>query len=510
MRRDPEHLFQAGVIRTLLEQPDRITIQTTRVEHGADETRLPVAGWSMEKIASSEGQSVISEPLLTIEKGFKILSHEIHHRLASDAMSTIISSSGSLGSGAYSYDGNGLRVKKSVPISSPTTTTVYIISGSKVIAEYDNGAAVGSPSREYIYSGGNLIAKISGSTTTYYHQDHLSNRLVTNASGTAIEQLGHLPFGERWYDSSNEKWRFTSYERDSESTNDYALARYYVNRLGRFSGVDPLSGNIGDPQSLNHYAYVTNDPINAIDPMGMSDEYESALDDCADAPFSTGEICLGKGSALTGEGGTDEWGFNWWLSQLVSPAFFTDGYNSGPNFTEAELNPPTFYACDECAPWSYQVNIYVFGNGLDINPLDPNTQCNSMGCNWYSMSLRWPSSVRSGSGSGGGGGGDILDARANALAHALMKTGVQNLNNPCTYAAVYAGSALGGVGASGEAVELLGTAITTYWPQGIGLVSYLLFRQSMGGYPASRFIQNIPNNYNKARDAVQGVCNAMQ
>src|SRR5207249_10067932 len=49
----------------------------------------------------------------------------------------------------YVYDGNGLRVKKCLPnCASPTSFTVYVFSGSKVIAEYDNGAAVGSPSRE--------------------------------------------------------------------------------------------------------------------------------------------------------------------------------------------------------------------------------------------------------------------------------------------------------------------------------------------------------------------------
>jgi hypothetical protein len=73
-----------GVIRMLLEKPDGMTIQAARVEHGADETRLPVAGWSVEKISSPEGQSVISEPLLAIEKGFKILSHEIYHGFAQD------------------------------------------------------------------------------------------------------------------------------------------------------------------------------------------------------------------------------------------------------------------------------------------------------------------------------------------------------------------------------------------------------------------------------------------
>ncbi len=55
---------------------------------------------------------------------------------------------------AYSYDGKGLRFKK----VSGGTTTVYLFWGSKVIAEYVNGAAVGSPTREYIYSGSQLLA----------------------------------------------------------------------------------------------------------------------------------------------------------------------------------------------------------------------------------------------------------------------------------------------------------------------------------------------------------------
>ena len=83
------------------------------------------------------------------------------------------------GSGTYTYDGNGLRVKK----VAGSTTTVYIFSGSKVIAEYANGAAPSSPTREYVYAGGALLARIDSSGTNYYHQDHLSNRMVTNSSG---------------------------------------------------------------------------------------------------------------------------------------------------------------------------------------------------------------------------------------------------------------------------------------------------------------------------------------
>jgi RHS repeat-associated protein len=143
------------------------------------------------------------------------------------------------------------------------------LASAKVIAEYLNGANASSPSWEYIYLGGALLASVANSTVTYYHQDHLSNRLVTNSSGSATEQLGNYPFGESWYAATGEKWLFTSYERDSESNNDYALARYYVNRFGRFLSADPLSGSVADPQSLNRYAYVENNPINAADPSGL-------------------------------------------------------------------------------------------------------------------------------------------------------------------------------------------------------------------------------------------------
>jgi hypothetical protein len=97
----------------------------------------------------------------------------------------------------YNYDGAGVRVRKCLPnCVSPTTSTVYVFSGSKVIAEYGNGALVGSPSREYIYSSSALLAKIDSTGTKYYHQDHLSNRLVTDSSGNTAAQLGHFPFGE--------------------------------------------------------------------------------------------------------------------------------------------------------------------------------------------------------------------------------------------------------------------------------------------------------------------------
>jgi RHS repeat-associated protein len=174
---------------------------------------------------------------------------------------------GSSTGGTYTYDGNGLRVSK----SASSTTTVYLFSGSKVVAEYDNGAAPSSPSREYIYLSGALLAKIESGATVYFHRDHLSNRVLTDSSGNILGQRGHYPFGETWYESgTTTKFKFATYERDSESTNDYARARSYADRFGRFASPDSVESAKGqNAQGLNRYPYVTSDPVNLTDPSGQ-------------------------------------------------------------------------------------------------------------------------------------------------------------------------------------------------------------------------------------------------
>ena len=68
---------------------------------------------------------------------------------------------------------------------------------------------------------------------------------------------------------------FTGKERDSESGNDYFGARYYASTMGRFLSPDwsakeePVPyAKLGDPQSLNLYAYVLNNPLIHVDPDG--------------------------------------------------------------------------------------------------------------------------------------------------------------------------------------------------------------------------------------------------
>jgi RHS repeat-associated protein len=179
-----------------------------------------------------------------------------------DAQNRVQSTSGSLGSGTYTYGASGHRVVK----SSGGNTTVYIYAGNQVIAEYLNGTLT----REYVHAGGNLLATHDSGTLYFHHRDHQSIRVTTDASGNKMGEQGHYPFGESWYlSNTTTKWQHTTYERDPESGNDYAMHRHNVNRLGRFLSLDPVKGRAENPQRLNRYSYVMNDPINRRDPTGL-------------------------------------------------------------------------------------------------------------------------------------------------------------------------------------------------------------------------------------------------
>ena len=69
--------------------------------------------------------------------------------------------------------------------------------------------------------------------------------------------------------------RSTGKERDAESGNDYFGARYYASTMGRFMSPDwsakimPVPyAKLDNPQSLNLYAYVGNDPLIHVDADG--------------------------------------------------------------------------------------------------------------------------------------------------------------------------------------------------------------------------------------------------
>ena len=148
-------------------------------------------------------------------------------------------------------------------------------------AEYMESGSSTAPqwSKTYIYLGARLLSTLtpngSGSEAIqFHHPDRLGTRLVTDPSnGTSFEQVT-LPFGTALNAEStgSTNRRFTSYDRSPATGLDYAVNRHYDPQQGRFTQVDPIgmgASSLTNPQSLNMYSYVGNDPVNRTDPSGL-------------------------------------------------------------------------------------------------------------------------------------------------------------------------------------------------------------------------------------------------
>jgi RHS repeat-associated protein len=98
-------------------------------------------------------------------------------------------------------------------------------------------------------------------------------------------------------------YRFTGKERDIESSLDMFGARYYGSSLGRFMTPDwaakPIAvpyAHYGNPQSLNLYSYVQNNPTTVGDPDGNGDAGTFCNTQCRyGTPVSQGEIQVETG-----------------------------------------------------------------------------------------------------------------------------------------------------------------------------------------------------------------------
>ena len=103
----------------------------------------------------------------------------------------------------------------------------------------------------------------------YYINDHLGTpqRLITG-EGTVVWQAAALPFGRTQVQlgTVQNNLRFPGQYFDAEAGLHYNWNRYYDPETGRYLSPDP----IGLDGGLNLYAYVENDPVNYVDPEGLS------------------------------------------------------------------------------------------------------------------------------------------------------------------------------------------------------------------------------------------------
>jgi RHS repeat-associated protein len=140
-------------------------------------------------------------------------------------------------------------------------------------------------------------------STTFYAGDHLgSAQMLMSAGGWPLESSQYMPFGGEITNSASNPnhYKFTGKERDTESGLDYFGARYYGSNMGRFMSPDwsakaepvPYS-KLTDPQSLNLYSYVGNNPLALID----ADGHET-LHLCSGAEQGAGACGAGEVSTM--------------------------------------------------------------------------------------------------------------------------------------------------------------------------------------------------------------------
>lgn len=178
----------------------------------------------------------------------------------------------------YTYDADGNRVQKS------SGKIYWYGGGSEVLDESDSS---GNITDEYVFLGGKRIAHrvVSGNSIYYYAEDFLgTSRVIATAAGSVCYEADFYPFGgER--DVTNTctpTYKFEGKERDTETNNDDFGARYYSSQFGRWTSPDWSSvpvpvpyANLTNPQTLNLYAMVHDNPESFADLDGHEDDGSS-------------------------------------------------------------------------------------------------------------------------------------------------------------------------------------------------------------------------------------------
>ena len=193
-----------------------------------------------------------------------------------DYRNRLASASSTTDSITYAYDHNNQRTE----ITNGSSTTVY---PNKL---YNTD---GTTETKHIFDHeGTVIATAetaASSTKVYYnHPDHLTgSNVISNEAGALEQTIDYYPFGGIRVNDRNsvfdEQRKFTGQEYDEDTNLHYYGARYYNQDIGRFVSQDLVFLAVGtgdkrvnialqNPQFLNSYSYVGNNPLKYVDEEG--------------------------------------------------------------------------------------------------------------------------------------------------------------------------------------------------------------------------------------------------
>jgi RHS repeat-associated protein len=170
------------------------------------------------------------------------------------------------------YDGDGNRVSENIG----GVTTNYLVDTqnptgyAQVVEELQNGAV----SRTYSYG----LERISETqpinstlTTSFYGYDGQGSvRFLTGSAGAVTDTYDYDGFGNLINQTGGtpNNYLFAGEQYDPNLGVYYNRARYLNTSTGRFLTTDAFEGKLSTPISLHKYLYVSDSPVDNLDPSG--------------------------------------------------------------------------------------------------------------------------------------------------------------------------------------------------------------------------------------------------
>ncbi|MDA2919342.1 PKD domain-containing protein [Desulfobacterota bacterium AH_259_B03_O07] len=191
---------------------------------------------------------------------------------------------------SYRYDGLNRRIENNVN----GVITRFVYDESNILLEFDgNNILIAS----YTHGSGidEILAMARDGQNFFYHKDILGSITeITNSEGSVVQNYVYDSFGQIASQTGviNNPFTYTGREIDPENGLYYFRARHYDAAVGRFLQEDPVPGSITVPQSLNSYPYVLNNPLNFIDPFGLTPQ-------CLGAALNSFKDCMTFGGIAT-------------------------------------------------------------------------------------------------------------------------------------------------------------------------------------------------------------------